>query len=511
MGFKEETMHRRDFLKRTATLGVGLAIAPLLAQPAVAASRDRVVVFQGVGLDSLHPYAYSGGGISGIWQHIIEPLIEMDFSRKEYTGVLAESWEFQGRKWTFRLRKNVRFHDGSPFTSKDVLFSFDRIVNDRKSLQGSNFLEVTGIEAPDDYTVVISTKQPSAVLLERLNNRFIVSQLAVEKNNNQLDNYKIGTGAYKITSWQRDGLLVLARNEDYWRTKPEVKEAIFKTVKEEAARVSGLLAGQADVISNLSIEEMPRVAKHPRTRVEKVPGYRMYFLVMNVAHKPFDNKLVRQAFNYSVDPVVILKHIYEGNGYVLNGPLSSNMVGYDPAIKRYPFDPKKARELLAQAGFPNGLEVKLHLAPDRHLKGKEVCQVIARQLNESGIKVELTPQEYPIYWGREGVNGGKLAFYYAGRSAYDADTFYDQYFHTGVTKRTGYSNPDFDKLIEEEQRTADPKKRLAALQQAGRIVMEDAPIVPLYTLAEIYGVARNVVWQGNPNNEIIVSDMKIKG
>jgi peptide/nickel transport system substrate-binding protein len=511
MRFKDETMDRRRFLKGTAAFGVGLSTAPLWTRQAAAASRDRAVVFQGVGLDSLHPYAYSGGGISGIWQHVIEPLIEMDFSRKEYTGVLAESWEFQGRKWTFRLRKNVRFHDGSPFTSKDVLFSFDRIVNDRKSLQGSNFLEVTGIEAPDEHTVVISTKQPSAVLLERLNNRFIVSQAAVEKNNNQLDNYKVGTGAYKISSWQRDGLLVLARNDDYWRAKPEIKEAIFKTVKEEAARVSGVLAGQADVVSNLPIEEIPRVSKHPRTRVEKVPGYRMYFLAMNVTHKPFDNKLVRQAFNYSIDPVVILKHIYEGNGYALTGPLSSNMVGYDPTIKRYPFDPKKARELLAKAGFPNGLEVKLYLAPDRHLKGKEVCQVIASQLNESGIKAELVPQEYPIYWGREGVNGGKLPFYYAGRSAFDADTFYDQYFHTGVTKRIGYSNPEFDKMVEEEQRTGDPKKRLAALQQAGRIIMEDAPIVPLYTLAEIYGVARNVVWKGNPNNEIIVSDMKIKG
>lgn len=504
-------INRREFLRRTVGAGLGACVAPSLAPMASAASRDRVVVFQGVGLDSLHPYAYSGGGISGIWQHVIEPLIEMDYSRNEYAGVLAESWEFQGTKWLFRLRKNIRFHDGSPFTSKDVLFTLDRIVNDRKSLQASNFIEVTGVEAPDEYTVVITTKQPNAVLLERLNNRFIVSQLAAEKNGNQLDNYKTGTGPYKIVTWQRDGLLVLTRNDDYWRGKPDVKEVLFKTVKEESARVAGLLAGQTDVISNLSIEEIPRVAKHPRTRVEKVPGYRMYFLAMNVTHKPFDNKLVRQAFNYSIDPNVILKHIYEGNGYVLNGPLSSNMIGYDSTIKRYPFDPKKARELLAKAGFPNGLDVKLHLAPDRHLKGKEVCQVIAHQLGESGIKAELVPQEYPIYWGRDGVNGGKLPFYYAGRSAYDADTFYDQYFHTGVTKRTGYSSAELDKLIEEEQRTGDHKKRVAVLQQAGRIIMEDAPVVPLYTLAEIYGVARNIIWKGNPNNEIIVSDMKIKG
>ena len=212
---------RRAFLK-TAALGIsGLSVAGH-ARVVGAASKDRVVVFQGVGLDSLHPYAYSGGGISGIWQHVIEPLIEMDFSRKEYVGVLAESWEFQGRKWLFRLRKNVRFHDGSPFTSKDVLFSIDRMINDRKSLQASNFKEITGVEAPDEFTVAITTKQANAVLLERLNNRFIVSHAATEKSGGQLDNCKIGTGPYKLASWQRAGNLVLTRNDDYWRAKPEI-------------------------------------------------------------------------------------------------------------------------------------------------------------------------------------------------------------------------------------------------------------------------------------------------
>jgi peptide/nickel transport system substrate-binding protein len=277
MNFDELGMKRREFLKGGAILGAGLLASCALRGMAAAASRNRVVVFQGVGLDSLHPYAYSGGGISGIWQHVIEPLVEMDFSRKEYVGVLAESWEFQGKKWVFHLRKKVRFHDGSALTSKDILFSIDRMINDRKSLQASNFSEVTGVEAPDDYTVVITTKQPNAVLLERLNNRFIVSQSATEKNGNQLDNYKIGTGPYKLVSWERAGNLVLARNDDYWGAKPEIKEVLFKTVKEEAARVAGLLAGQTDVISNLPIEEIDRVEKHPRTRVEKVPGYRMYF------------------------------------------------------------------------------------------------------------------------------------------------------------------------------------------------------------------------------------------
>jgi len=503
-------MNRRALLKQGAALGLGALIGPSIPRTGWAASKDRVVIFQGVGLDSLHPYAYSGGGISGIWQHIIEPLVQIDYARSEYVGVLAESWEFQGRKWLFQLKKGIRFHNRSPLTSKDVVFSFNRMKNDKRSLQGADIADVE-LEAPDDYTVILTTKNPTAVLLDRLDTRFIMSKVAADKYGDQVDNYAIGTGPYKFVSWQRGGSLVLTRNDDYWGAKPEIKEAVLKGVKEEAARVAGLLSGQADVIKNLPIEEIEHVQKHPRTRVEKVPGFRMYFLAMNVTYKPFDNKLVRQAVSHSIDPYVIMKHIFDGNGNVLNGPLNSNMIGYDPNVKRYPYDPKKALDLLAKAGYPNGFEAKLYFSPDRHLKGKEVCEVIASQLAKVGIKLDLIGQEYAVYWGKDGVNGGKLPFYYAGRTSADADTLYDQYFHTGMSKRIGYSNPEFDKLIEEEQKTGDQKKRVALLQQAGRILMEDAPFVPLYTLAEIYGLARNILWKGTPDNKILAAEMRIKG
>jgi len=207
------------------------------------------------------------------------------------------------------------------------------------------------VETPDDHTVVLTTKNPNALMLARLETRYILSKDAGD----QLDNYTNGTGPYKFVSWQRGGNLVLRRYDEYRGTKAQIKEVIIKGVKEEAARVAGLLAGQADVITNLPIEDIERVNKHPRNRVEKVVGFRMYFLGMNVALKPFDNKLLRQAINYALDPHVMLKHIYDGHGAVVNGPLGSNWVGFDPKIKRYPYDPKKARELLAQAGYPSGL------------------------------------------------------------------------------------------------------------------------------------------------------------
>ena len=265
-------LSRRRFLQQGASLGLGALIAPAIGGTAVAASKDRAVIYQGVSLDSLHPYGYSGGGINGIWLHLIEPLIVMDYTRQKYVGMLADSWEFQGRRWIFQLRRNIRFHNGAPLTSKDVAYSIERMKTDKRSLQGGDIQELE-VETPDDVTVVFITKQPLSLLLDRLDTRYIISKAAAEKYGDQADNHAIGTGPYKFVSWQRGGNLVLARNDDYWGAKAEIKEVILRGVKEEAARVAGLLSGQADVISNLPIEEIDRVAKHSLARVELVPGF----------------------------------------------------------------------------------------------------------------------------------------------------------------------------------------------------------------------------------------------
>ncbi|HET9884348.1 MAG TPA: ABC transporter substrate-binding protein [Candidatus Binatia bacterium] len=510
MSSNVKSIKRRDFLKSGVLAGLGAALSGSLIKVSYAASRDRVTALSSIGLDSLHPYAHSSSPQYGIWHNMIEPLVEVDYGKKEYYGVLAESWEFQGQKWIFRLRKDVRFHDGTPFSAKDVIHSINRIKNDKQSLQKENFRDVTEMQAPDDLTVVFTTEIPNAVFLDRLQNRFIISKAVADAKGDQADQTPIGTGPYKFVSWQRDGNLVMTRNDNYWRTKVAVKEIVLRRVKEDSGRVAGLLSGQGDVINNVPVEELSRFENNPRVRAEKVEGVRMYFLAMNVTHKPFDNKQVRQAFNYAIDPRAIIKHIYEGNGYLMNGPLGSNVIGFDPKMKRYPYDPKKAKELLSAAGHGDGLEVKLYFSPDRYPKAREVCQVIADQLAKAGVRAELVSQEFVIFWGKEGVNGGKLPFYYVGRPAADADTVYDQYFRSGVSPRIQYKNPEFDKLIDEEQKTGDPKKRVALLQQAGRILMEDAPLVPLYTLAEIYGAARNIVWKARPDEKILYAEMKIK-
>jgi len=508
---KSRGISRRDFLKTGAALGVGAFAGPYIVRDAFAASRERITIYHSSVADSLHPYNHSSSPIYGDWQHVMEALVEYDYKRKDYVGILADSWEFQGKRWVFHLKKGIKFHNGAPLTAKDVAFSIDRMRDEKGgSLQGPNFKDVTEVQTPDDQTVIFVTKQPLAIFLDRLENRFILSKVAADKYGDQLYQNPVGTGAYKYVSYQRGGNFVFTRNDDYWGGKANIKEVVFRKVTEDAARLAALEAGQADVINNVPEHEVARLQRHPRLKVEKIEGLRMFFLAFNVAHKPFDNKLVRQAVNYSVDAGSIIRNIFDGIGYAIDGPVGANVLGADPKLKRYPYDPKRARDLLAQAGYPNGCDVQLYYSAGRYPKDKEVCQVVAAQMVKGGFRVELISQEWALFWDKAGVNGGKLPFYYIGRgSLTDADTLYDQYFRTGTTKRANYSNPELDKLIEEQQKTPDMKKRVAILQQAGKILMEEVPFVPLYNLADIYGVAKNVNWKVRPDEKVLAWDMKI--
>ncbi len=506
------TINRRQFLTRTAVVCIGAAVGPFILRNGDAASRDRVTIYHTSVADSIHPYNHSSSPIYGDWQHVMEPLVELDYGKKDYVGILADSWQFQGNKWVFKLKKGIKFHNGAPLTSKDVAFSIEKMRDEKGgSLQAPNFKDVTEVQTPDDLTVVFVTKQPLAIFLDRLENRFILSKVAGDKFGDKLYDNPIGTGPYKFVSYQRGGNMVFTRNDDYWGGKAAIKEVVFRKVTEDAARLAALESGQADFINNVPDHEVARLQKHPRIQIDKMEGLRMFFLAFNMAFKPWDNKLVRQAANYCVDAPAIIKNIFDGIGYPINGPVGANVIGADPKLKRYPYDPQKAKQLLAQAGFPNGCDIQLYYSAGRYPKDKEVCQVVAAQMVKGGFHVELISQEWALFWDKQGVNGGKLPFYYIGRgSLTDADTLYDQYFRTGTTKRTNYSNPELDKLIDEQQKTPDQKKRVTILQRAGKIIMDEATFIPLYNLADIYGTAKNLIWKMRPDEKVLGWDMKIK-
>ena len=300
MARKKLGISRREFLKRGAALGVGAMVGPYVARDAFAASRDRVTIYHSSVADSLNPYAHSSSPIYGNWQHVIEPLVEFDPGKMDFVGVLAESWEFQDKRWVFKLRKGIKFHNGAPLTSKDVAFSIEKMRDTKGgSLQAPNFKDVTEVQTPDDHTVIFVTKQPMATFLDRIDNRFIVSKEAAEKSGDPWYGNLWEPGRTNMVSYQRGGNIVFTRNDDYWRGKADIKEVVFRKVTEDAARLAALESGQADFINNVPVHEVARLQRHPRVKIEQIEGLRMFFLTMNVAFKPFDNKLVRQAVNYS--------------------------------------------------------------------------------------------------------------------------------------------------------------------------------------------------------------------
>lgn len=512
MNRKPGRWSRREFLHRTAAAGALLSVAPLAENIARAQSgaRSRVTIAHGVGVYSLNPYAVNTSPLQAVWGSIMEPLIDADYEKRGYRGVLAESWQMKGTRLQFNLRKGIRFHDGGLLTSRDVLASFKRILTDKQSLQAPNLQNIGEMDAPDEHTVVLTLKKPDANALEDINSRVIMRQVVAEKMG-EADNKPIGTGPFKFTSWERSGQFVLRRNDNYWGKAPRIDEVIYKSIQEDAARIAALEAGQVDLISNVPPHEVARLKANPRLRVQQVQGLRPIFLILSPAYKPMDNAKVRRAITHAIDRERIIKHILEGYAYPLNGLLSPQVFGYEPSAKAYPYDPEKAKQMLNEAGFPNGVEIDYYSPTGRYPKDREVAQVIVEQLSKVGIKANLKTPEWSIF--NTDYKNGKYQFYLTGRgSLTDADTLFQQYFRTGATRRTlGYSNPKLDELLDQEQLTFDVKKREKLLWEAHKIILEDAPAIPLWNAMDIYAYRADLVWTAPPDEKVQLKDAYLKG
>ena len=512
MNRKPGQWNRREFLYRTAATGALFSVAPFAEKIARAQSpsRSRVTVAHGVGVYSLNPYAVNTSPLQAVWGSIMEPLIDADYQKRGYRGVLAESWQMKGTRLQFNLRKGVRFHDGAPLTSRDVLASFKRILTDKQSLQAPNLQNIGEMDAPNEYTVVLTLKKPDANALEDINSRVIMRQVVAEKMG-EADNKPIGTGPFKFTSWERSGQFVLRRNDAYWGKAPRIDEVIYKSIQEDAARIAALEAGQVDLISNVPPHEVARLKANPHLRVQQVQGLRPIFLILSPAYKPMDNPKVRRAITQAIDRERIIKHILEGYAYPLNGLLSPQVFGYEPSAKAYPYDPEKAKQMLNEAGFPNGVEIDYYSPTGRYPKDREVAQVIVEQLSKVGIKANLKTPEWSIF--NTDYKNGKYQFYLTGRgSLTDADTLFQQYFRTGATRRTlGYSNPKLDELLDQEQLTFDVKKREKLLWEAHKIILEDAPAIPLWNAMDIYAYRADLVWTAPPDEKVQLRDAYLKG
>ena len=297
---------------------------------------------------SISPYGDSASPTYGMWMHIFEPLISYNEVKSVNEPLLATGWTNPDpNTWIFTLRQDVKFHDGSPFTSEDVVHSYKRMRDDPTSQQRSTFSNVDGIEAPDKYTVRLHTKEPDAALIFRLNNRMITSKTAFDQygSGEEADKHPNGTGPWLFKEYVPGQRVVMEKNPNYWGTerKATFDELVVRFMKEPQAAVTGLLNGEIDVIPNVPPQLVDQVANSGRAHIASAPGTRLMFLGMNSAYKPWDNVKLRQAINYAIDKEGIVKGILSGRASELKTPIGPGMYAYDPNLQpQYTYDPAKA-------------------------------------------------------------------------------------------------------------------------------------------------------------------------
>jgi peptide/nickel transport system substrate-binding protein len=495
--------------------GAAGAKAPAAGQAPVAPSSGptRVVVGVTETLESPNPYADSVALGYAIWCEVLGCLTPRDpFTHKHPIG-LAESWTVEDpNTWIFHLRRNARWHDGSPFTAADIVHSIWRINNDKESKQKVQVSRVAEAEALDDYTVKLTTKGPTSWLPDNLVNVIITSKAQYDRFGPDEINQQVplGTGPYMFKELVPDQRMVIARNPNWWGGPVEgPDEVVYRIIRENEVRVTALLNGEIHIAQFVPPHMIGRVTGASNLKLVTTDSIEPMFLAMQ-PKRPFDNKLVRQAVAHAIDRDAIIQGVYQGQARRLDGPIGSGTFGYNPDLRpRYAYDPEKAKALLAEAGYPNGLDVELQTPVGRYIQDKQSAEAMTQMLTQAGIRTRLLTPEWPTLW--DGVQKGLVPFYYMGRGAInDPGLPLSQYFETGGSPRIGYSNPALDALFVTERATFDLDERKKVLTELFSLLTDEAPAHFLWTINIHWGLARNIEYTPRADYFPFAQDMRVK-
>ena len=496
-------------MKRTMALWlVGLLAASglILAQSAVGQqpTAGGVLTFAaGSDPDSLDPQNTQSNPGEQVNRMMYDNLVRFN-AKMQIEPALAQSWTQSpdGLTWTFKLRKGVRFHDGSPFDAKAVKYFFDRVLGDEKPFKASLYTPfVQGAQVLDDNTVRVTLKQPFAAFLFRLAHSAgaIVSPAAHQKWGKDFALHPVGTGPFKFVEWIKGDRVVVERSDAYWGGRPLLDRVVVKTVKEDSARVLMLESGDADLIINITPEDIPRLRKDPRFVIESIPTARALFITINVKKKPFDDVRVRRALNHAVNREAIVKSIYQGNAEVIPGIVAPLQNGY-AKLSGYAYDSKKAKELLAQAGVP-ALKVKLWSPKGRYVKDFELAQAVQQDLAAVGIEATLSTMEWGAYLSATKTPAEQTdrELFLLGWSPSTGEAHWGTFplLHSSQQAPKGdnrgfFASKALDDAMDKAGTATSDKARLAALREAQQIVINDASHVFLISPNMIVGASKKV-------------------
>jgi peptide/nickel transport system substrate-binding protein len=463
------------------------------------------------------PYADSTAQMYMIWCQTYGCLGTFNTNTGEYEPLLAQSWETDkndSRIWYFHLRHGLkRHHDGKELTADDVVHSIDRAKHDAHTAQASNVQPVASAEAVDKYTVKVTTKEPTAPLLDYLFDRLIITGKDLYEKYGVAADRKApyGWGPYVVKDIAIGQRMVLDKNPDWPGIRSENPDHIvFVRIREDEPRVTALLNGEVQIATAVPPHLAQRVDAAPGMKAVGVPSVEVMFLAMNSHFPPWNNKKLRQAAAYAIDRETIVKSVFQGRAEALDGPIGPGQYAYSPDVKpKHLYDPEKAKQLVKDAGFPNGVDVNLFASADRYVNDRQSAEAVAAMLTKVGIRTQLHILDYSIEWPN--VRKGLVPFYYQGRgSVIDPSPMLPQYFETGVTPRIGFSDPRLDEILRAERREFDPARRKALLLQAFDRIQEDAPAVFLWRIDALYGVSDKVKFKPHSDERIFGTDIAMK-
>jgi peptide/nickel transport system substrate-binding protein len=463
-------------------------------------------------LDGQDPYDQSNSNLYAFWCEVAGCLVAWDAKKGEPIPDLAESWHVESpTAWVFNLRRNVRWQDGTPFTAADVVHSIQRVGDHPKAKQKDRVRNIARVEAIDDYTVRVITREPDAELLDSV---FVVgiamtSKAQFDRGADLGKEPALGTGPYALKEWIPNERAVVVKVPNWWGGPVQgPEEVVYRSMREDEVRVTALLNNEVQ-IAQIPPQMVERVRGASNARVVVGdPSHEFMFLGMNQNFKPWDNKPLRQAVGYAIDRDAIIQGILGGYASRLDGPIGPVQYGYTPDLQpKYTYNPERARQLVAQAGYPSGLDVEFATSAGRYTMDKQISEAIVQMLTAVGIRTRLLTPEYSSYWAN--ILEGKVPFYYQQRgSIRDPGRPLSQYFETGVTKRIGYSNAELDALFAKERAAFEPSERKKLLAEIMSVVLEEAPAHFLWSHKLIWGVANSVEWTPRFDDSIYAQDIR---
>jgi len=455
---------------------------------------------------SLDPHNYRSGIDWILDTQLFDTLVTRDVNM-EIGPRLAESWEnLSPTVWRFHLRQDVTFHDGTAFNAEAVKINLERLMNPDKPARAAFYLAaLASLEVVDEYTIDLITKVPTPAFLNYLAQGSIgvISPAALEEYGDEVTFHPVGTGPFRFVEWIPGTRLVLAKNEAYFLGSPKLDKVVFKPIPEDTARVMALLSGDIDVIQFPPIDYIQVLKDNPEYEVLSKDGMRVVGIWLNVEKFPFNDILVRQAFNYAVNKDMVVDELLSGVATKATGVLPPGVWGalsYDP----YPYDLKKASELLRQAGWTDSdgdgtvdkdgdpLRVTLSTCVGKYYKDSEIATVVQAQLRQIGVDVRVEVWEWGAYLSY--LKAHEQQFHIQGWGASpDADEPLRSNFYCGKPWNVmGYCNTQVNALLDKGLQTMDPEERMGYYHEAQRMIIDDAVWIVLYNEPKLYA-AQNYV------------------